>query len=74
MVESATVIILPCVRPPGTGMNEMTVFSRVAFTDPFVVEVLEVWRVEKGCEGRGKSRVMVGWRHGTVSDLGVRAM
>lgn len=41
-------------------MNEATIFPRAAFTDAFVVEVLDVWRVENEGGLRGKSKVIVG--------------
>lgn len=51
-------------------MNEVTVLPRVTFTNPFVVKVLDVWRVKNECEMRTKSKVIVGWQDGTVSDSG----
>ena len=42
-------------------MNKAAIFPRITFADPFVVKVLDVWRVgdERGL--RTKSREIVRW-------------
>lgn len=59
MVELVAINIRTCVHPSRTRMNVATILSRVAFSDPFVVEILDIWRVGNECELGIKSRVIV---------------